>query len=312
MSYVGTKTSTGWAAIRAGYQDTVDFIHGHNPKNKFFLTGVIVKTLVAEYVLGRARKRPLRQELLGKFESALRNRAMTYMGGFSTIHLDVNGELIDIQGVYELMHAVINTGAGVEMNIHFGMPCGLINDFGITRVSKTPAVVVPERIEAPKEPEYKAPYSCKALALVMGYKGGLLKKQLIDRKGKYTERQATDWCEKNDSPLLKECMDNATLAKKSKYLTNSEWSALRYILSGIDVDDARAFFGILFSYMRNSIALGDTHPITMLVNKFTTLTERSSLERMALVVMAWNAYRDKTPLVKLDWDMNEEEFPKAK
>lgn len=317
MSYVGTKTKSDWSAVRAGYQETIDFIHEHNPRKKFFLTGVIVKPLSAEYILARARKRPVRQEILGKFESALRNKALAYMGGFSTIHLDVNGELIDIQGMYELLHAIVSTNGEAELNIHLGMPCGLINDFGVTRINREPIISTPVKIDPPpKEPEYEVPYSCKALALIMGYKADLLKKQLRDKKGKYTERQAADWCEKNDSPLLEECMDNARLAKSSsRYLTDSEWSALRYILSEKDVDSARTFFAVLFSYLRDNIALNDIHPITTLVNKFTNITSfnnKGPLERMAMVIIAWNAYREGAYLAKLDWDADKEEFPKAK
>lgn len=316
MSYVGTKTKNDWALIRAGYQETVDFIHAHNPRQKFFLTGIKFKPLSAEYVLARARKRPVRQEVLDKFEDGLREGKIAYMGAFSTVHLDTNGELVDIQHIYELLHAVINTRISAELNVHMGIPCGLINDIRVVREKSgtTPDKVEQPKIDPPpKEPEYEPPYSYKALGLIMAYNKDLLKRQLLEDKSKFTLKQIAKWCKENDSPLLEECMYNATLAKKSKFLTDAEWSALRYIFTLVSVEDSRAFFAMLNSYIRDIIELDDFHPITLVVNRFTNIVSsyNKPIERMAAVVIAWNAYRSKSSLVKLDWDSDKQEFPKA-
>lgn len=310
MSYVG-KAKADWTSIRSGYQDTVDFIHEHNPRNKFFLNGVYIKSIAAEYLLTRARKRPVRQDILEKFEDALRKRVLMYMGGFSTIHIDKNGEMVDIQGMYELLHAIINTNSSVEMNICLGIDCGLINHLSVIRMdNKYPATPVAEKV-VPREPEYEMKYPHKAIRLVMAYQAGSMKKQLGKGSGKVTEKDAIGWCKRYDTVLLGQCMGAIGMSGNSrKYLTKTEWNALRYITAKEDSDDSITFFEAL----NCSRSLSKDNPITALRNKFTSMMSYNysgPIERMAFVLLAWNAYRNSEKVNDLLWDADKEEFPKA-
>lgn len=309
MSYAGAKTKTDWIAIRSGYQDTVDFIHEHPPRNKFLLSGVHIKPISAEYILTRARKRPVRQETLERFESALRKGTLAYMGGFSTIHFDVNGELIDIQGIYELMYAIISTKISAEMNIHFGIPCSLINGFGIVRVDKSIAEAIPtltkEEPTVPKVPEYVAKYPCKAIQLIMAIIGGNIAVG-------YNRKQSAVWEKANDSELLEQCIaeGEATSKASGRFLTASEWGALRYVTASIDTDDSNTFFTLL----RSSLVMSDNHPVSILKRQFSigsNFVARDYIYRMALVILAWNVLRTGE-LRAIQWDEGKEEFPKAK
>lgn len=312
MSYVGTKSNADWAVIKSGKEETVDFIHSRNPRSKFSLIPVYVKAPLAQYILSRARPRELNSDILDRFENAIQGDKLVWAGGFSGIHLDANGELIDIQHIQELMHAIISTQGSVEMGIYFGIPCGLINDFKVYKDKKPEPTQQFTKVEV-KKPEYVMPYPSRGVALVMAYNAGTMKNQL-DKLGKkkFTTHQATEWTKDNDNGLLKECMYGRTGdnigRSMNRFLASTEINALRYITALVNPDKSREFFGLIHMNFSPSPA----HPVTALKNKMSSGSAHTqgTVARMAWVIEAWNAWRSGFAITELTWS-DRENFPKA-
>ena len=113
MSYAGTKSKVDWATIRQGKGEAVDFIDSHNLSAKFLFSGMHVKWPVAEFLLERIRDRELDEEAISRWQIALGEGRVKYVGAFSTIHIDTDGYVVDIQHMYELLKAICITKCSV-------------------------------------------------------------------------------------------------------------------------------------------------------------------------------------------------------
>lgn len=314
MSYAGLGIN--WSQLKAdGGQEVVEFIKKHNPKNRFFLTGCQIKKPLAEYLLGRwATKRPLKTEVLEKLKAALLRKSIAYLGGFSTIHLDVRGNLVDLQHVPELLTAIVETKGSLEYNLHLGIEAQYIEDFRIV-VPQAEEGTIPEPQKMVKVESVKAvyvmPYPIRPISLSLALLMGAMKQQVGGKKVAVTEKAAIQWCEKNDNDLLRLSISEGNNISRatSRFLTPSEWSAIRYVTAITDLTASSMFFDTL----RSESPIAQTHPIAVLKKKFDSThvyAAHTSLIRLATAVVAWNAYRAGQQLLDIVWT-EDMEFPKV-
>lgn len=301
----------------------IEFLKFKGFKSFFLLTGIYAGTKMANYLLSLARKEDkVNEEAVQYWIGVIKAGKMFYYGGHSTIHIDDEGYLMDW---HEKLSAIARCGITdrrlmPSINIHLGMFAFLHSTI---RANETPVAPVQAfksvpsidsstkevltKFVVPKVPEYVAKYPSKSISLIMAMLVG-------DITVKYNRKQTAIWEEKNDSSLLEECLQEGERLSKvsARFLTATEWGALRYITTANYEDESSVFFTLIQAETR----LKPAHPISMLRHQFgvsSNYVARDFIYRMNLVIKAWNSYATKTDLSTNwhVWDRDKEAFPKA-
>lgn len=303
----------------------IEFLKFKGPRSFFLLTGVYAGAKVANYLLSLARKEDkVNEEAVQYWMEVIREGKLYYYGGHSTIHIDDDGKLVDW---HEKLSAIARCGITdrklmPSVNIHLGMFAFLHSTI---RANETPVAPVqafksvlsvadnrPPVAQVPKvvvkEPEYIPKYPSKAIALIMAIQAG-------DITIKYGRKQTTAWEKENNCALLAACVDTGQGERLSKmstrFLTATEWDALRYVTASQYPDGSSTFFGLL----QSGTKLTPTNAITRLRQQFEmspNYVSRDNFYRMGVVIRAWNVFREKDTYSDLGYDHNKEEFPKVK
>lgn len=230
-----------------------------------------------------------------------------YMGGYSSIHLDWDGHLIDC---HNRLAAIASTGIVARFDIHTHMNPDMRSIIRANEGIIPAATIIP--VAKVVEPKEELKYSPRPIRLIMSLESGVLKKGLLSGRISFRLDKVAEWIKENDSELLENSIaegDGLSTAT-GRFLTSSEWSAIRYCTAKVDADDSSMFFAML----RNKYPLSGSHPITILKKKFGAThvyADSSSIVRMATAIIAWNYYRTETPLVDIVWT-EDMEFPKIK
>lgn len=294
-------------AILESEDSIIEFLGQFNKESLFLLSGAYVGSKLANYLLTLKPKNELIDEKVVEYwVECIKQNKFYYSGGHSTIHFDNEGKIMDW---YERLCAIARCGITDRrlmpmVNFHFGIfpflrPTMRAAEFPKPPVSIFTAPPVQLVEVEPIIPKYQPKYSGKAISLIMAIGVG-------DITISYSRRQSTAWEETNDSPLLAECIsDGRRLDRPSdRFLTASEWAALRYTTALVDADDSSMFFSLI----ANKVSLGVTHPLSLLRDDFTYHSDKNSQFKMSLVINAWNAFRTERDYIQ-DW--NGGEFPKA-
>lgn len=301
--------------IKSSEEATIQFIKAKQGVF-FMLNGVSIGSKVANYLLSLCRKEDkVHEEAVIYWMGVMKDNKFYYYGGHSTIHIDVEGKLMDW---HEKLSALARLGPGykVSVNVHLGMFVFL---HSIIRANETPIAPmqvfksIPSIVEepkyikvVPKEAEYVA--KCpKAAAIIMAMGTG-------DFNLKSYKKMAATWEKQNNPVLLYEYMgdnEGERLSKIStRFLTATEWNALRYLTALADADASNIFFTLIQAEAR----LNPTHPIVKLraqIGNSSNYVSRDYVYRMALVIKAWNSYTSGLA-AEIEWDRDKEEFPKIK
>lgn len=299
----------------------IEFLKFKGFKSFFLLTGIYAGTKMANYLLSLARKEDkVNEEAVQYWMGVIKSGKMFYYGGHSTIHIDDEGYLMDW---HEKLSAIARCGITdrrlmPSVNIHLGMFAFLHSTI---KANETPVAPVqafksipsidnsikemPTPI-IPKVPEYVAKYPSKSISLIMAMQAG-------DINIKYNRKLTAIWEKKNDSPLLEECLQEGERLSKvsTRFLTATEWGALRYITAISNEDESSVFFTLIQAEAK----LNPTHSITKLRQQFgmsPNYVSRDNFYRMGVVIRAWNSYITKETYSGLGYDPSKEEFPKVK
>lgn len=105
-----------------------------------------------------------------------------------------------------------------------------------------------------------------------------------------------------DHPEIRNYMHPPMTSVNNKLLTPSSCSALYYLFSLVDEDDAKEFFTLL----AKGDGIGSGHPIYHLRERLQRESDKThgkiqSFVRAALAIKAWNAWRNGTSLYTLKW-----------
>jgi len=307
------SSSIDWKRIRLDNDYLVDYLKSGGLTEYRHIFGVKAGKVLLEYLLSLSNEPSrLQEEKVRGHLAKISAREFCYAGGYSTVHIDSNGHLMNF---HNRLKAMLMSGVTFTINVHTGIDPHIRNVF---RAGETKWVPMPvERFVPPvkKEPEYVMKYPYRIIALIMAYDGGTLEAQTdnsIRGKGKITNKQATEWCKKNDNPLLFTCVGNrkGTWFHRisDKFLSPAEWQALRYITARVNPNDSSVFFTML----KSNEPLDASHPITSLRNAFTgsvAWNDKRASSRMRMVIQAWNAFR-KGEKGQIAWDMISD-YPKA-
>lgn len=309
---------TNRQAIISSEDTIIEYIKDFNKGKLFLFSGAYVGSKLANYLLTlKPREEAIDEKVVQYWMGVLRNSRMYYFGAHTTIHIDSEGKLMDW---YERLSAIARSGIVDRrhmpmVNLHFGILPFLRPHMRSSEYPRPPlsvytadALVPVEfiKVEAPvvKEPEYAAKYSPKTIVLIMAIQAG-------DINLKYNRKQAAVWEKENDSPLLEECLQEGERLSKvsARFLTATEWGALRYVTAVNHEDESSVFFTLIQAETR----LKPTHPISKLRHQFGVSSNhvaRDYTYRMALVATAWSYYINKDELTA-QWEkvVKPEEFP---
>lgn len=307
-------------AIISSEDTIIEYIKDFNKGKLFLFSGAYVGSKLANYLLAlKPREEAIDEKVVQYWMGVLKNSRMYYFGAHTTIHIDSEGKLMDW---YERLSAIARSGIVDRrhmpmVNLHFGILPFLRPHMRSSEYPRPPlsvytadALVPVEfvKVEAPmvKEPEYIAKYSSKAISLIMAMQAG-------DINIKYNRKLTTKWEKEKDSPLLEECLQEGERLSKvsTRFLTATEWGALRYITAISNEDESSVFFTLI----QAEVKLNPIHSITKLRQQFgmsPNYVSRDNFYRMGVVIRAWNSYITKETYSGLGYDPSKEEFPKVK
>lgn len=302
-------------------EDTlIEYIKDFNKGKLFLFSGAYVGSKLANYLLTlKPREEAIDEKVVQYWMGVLKNSRMYYFGAHSTIHIDAEGKLMDW---YERLSAIARSGlidrkTMPMINLHFGILPFLRPHMRSSEYPRPPLSIYTAnavspvefvKVEAPivKEPEYVAKYPSKAISFIMALQAG-------DVRLKYNRKQSAVWEKENDSPLLEECLQEGERLSKisTRFLTATEWGALRYVTAFNHEDESSVFFTLIQAEAK----LNPTHSITKLRQQFgmsPNYVSRDNFYRMGVVIGAWNSYISKETYSGLGYDPSKEEFPKVK
>lgn len=118
-----------------------------------------------------------------------------------------------------------------------------------------------------------------------------------------------------ENPGLRESKSTAYALYHNLRVPQGLGQALHYVLSSLDAQDADVFF----DYLITGVGLEEGDPILTLRRSLTRIMQQAARSRgvgqaymAAIIIRAWNAYRDGRPLARLQWSpggSRKEAFP---
>lgn len=260
----------------------------------------ITPALAKDWILNNVRNRHLREDLVRHYAGAIRRGEWTENG--EAIKFDPDDNLLD--GQHRLM-AVCLAGIPITSLVIWGVPATAQDtlDIGAKRT-------LADVLELRKEPH---PITlAAALSLLWQLEG-----DHVDFSGKRqirpSNQQALTLLAKH--PNLRGSLKVGEAVRRRTPLHPSIAAALHYQFSQIDETDAKDFF----EKLQSGAHLNEDDPVLVLRQTLMRLQQRevrySRIRLTALVIKAWNRYRDGEPLKQLKWGGGAggtEAFPKAR
>lgn len=310
-----TKVKSFWSIIKEdGAAQAARWIDTRRDKSlRFYLTDVMLKAPLAQYLLGKwKRNRELDRTIVDRAKELISSNNFGYLAGFSVIHVDTQGYLIDIMSVPEILQAVVETNGTIYYHIHLGTDRVTLEGWynRIIRRNETEEKST-EKVEEPTKLKYEMPCTHQMVMYIMAFENDTIGKQIAG-KGKFTREDAEKWVRAHPSKeILADFFregNNVSRASES-FMTASEWGALRYITAKEDLSASTMFFLAI----KNNLPLSEDDPIEVLKRKFKAqhvyATHRATI-RMATAIIAWRLFRDKTTRKDIVWT-EDQEFPKV-
>lgn len=154
-----------------------------------------------------------------------------------------------------------------------------------------------------------------AIRIIKAYHAGrlTLSRHNNDRsRNRTTNHDLVEWMRTNDAALMQECAKQGrNLYSKPRLLGPSIIAAFLYLFSRKNREVAQ-FFWNAFSTGENISTT--SHPAIYLLREkaigWVTNRAVTNTEKFACVIKAWNAYRERSPIRRLSWNIDRDEFPR--
>lgn len=223
-----------------------------------------------------------------------------------TLRISKTGSLLD--GQHRLL-AISQSGMPQVFNIQTGLED---NSFEVMDIGKNRSA---GDVLAVKGYKYQNVLA-GAIRLVMVYDSMNTGKLKYWPDGlRFTNIQISEWPEKHNIELMVNCVTQAQkMYGRSRILQHNVYAAFYYIFSRKNRESADNFFYMLSS--GEDITANKVSSIYMLRQRLinmlnSRLALRNVSEKYAIIIKAWNFYRDDKEVKKLSYAPDQEEFPKA-
>lgn len=262
----------------------------------------ITTTLAQELLNMNDHNRPIKQVIVEKYAYDMKNDLWQYTG--DTIKISKTGNLLD--GQHRLL-AIQQSGKPQHFNIQTGLEDESFDVMDIGKLRTGGDIIA---IMGYKNHNVFA----GAVRLVALYQRTRLDKSFTMASSfNMRNTEITAWIEKHGGEKIDECVQiGVQCYSRSKICTPSTYAAFMYILGGKNWEQARTFFEMFSSGENISstnysmIYLLRQKLINMMASK---LTFKNSYEKHALIIKAWNYFRDKREIKQLTWQSDKELFP---
>lgn len=265
---------------------------------------LISPELAGELLALNSKNRPVKDAKVKEYTEAMKSGKWLFNG--DSIRITNEGVIVDGQ---KKLLAVIKSGTTQTFNIQTGLDpeCFNVIDIGQPRSASDVVAVMGHKNH------HIIAGACK---LIIAHLNGGIYKMIQGYKGsKTSQADIYDFITKiektPDMDLLQECAINgARCAYKFKGFSGSNYTAFMYLFAKKDRDSSFVFFHLLSS--GENISSTYCSMIYLLRNKLilnqTGNTRLQTLDKYALLIKSWNAFRKRKEGKQLSWQPKEE-FP---
>lgn len=282
---------------------TVEKIRTNLKKLEVFSSVKITPGVAKELLEMNTDNRPVKNRHVRDLTDLMKKGEWRFTG--DTLRFSKTGRLLD--GQHRLM-AIVASNTSQVYNIQTGLEDDVFDviDTGKNRHASDVLAIQ----------GYKNPGLLQAaIKLVIAYDNQQLHKtKSLESIHRPTNHEVGTWLHKKDEPLMLECVERGSqLYNKTRFLAPGTYAGFLYILCRKNKEMAIEFFDKFVT--GEHITSTKDSPIYILRQKFINMQAARARvptdERYALVLKAWNFYRDGVEIKRLSWN-NEESFPKAK
>jgi hypothetical protein len=256
--------------------------------------------LAADFLQNNIANRPINNGALRKYVRQIRANQWPFAG--DNIKISNTGKLLD--GQHRLL-AIQETGITKSFNLQTGLSDETFSSMDIGR-NRTAGDAI--AIKGYKNWNVVA----SALKIIMSYGTGGLAQKAAGSENKFSNHDLVTYLEtKVDKDLLEEC---ATLGNRcyqsAKFFSAGSYAGFLYLFSQYDGQAAREFFDYLTS--GENISKSKYSMIYFLREKLikyiTSNSRLQTIDKWALLIKSWNAYRKGKEVAYLAWQ-SKEDFP---
>jgi len=250
------------------------------------------------------QNRPLKERTVALYTKEMTQGNWQFNGG--SIVFSKEGRMIDGQ---HRLTAIVRSGTTQKFNIQTGLEDGAFATIDIGKVRSAGDVLA---IEGHKQSTIMA----QAVKLIINYdSNNMLRGKSMEKTERVTHQELLAWVEKRDKDVLAEHVSMGSKYHVScKLLGSSTYTAFLYLFARKNLSQAKEFFDKFTT--GEDISSKKNSPIyylrQKLINNQGSKTEKyDSVHKYALLVKAWNNWRDHKEISRLYWT-SEEGFPKIK
>jgi hypothetical protein len=260
-------------------------------------TGIMLVTpqIAMEWLGKMKHNRPLNQKNVDFIVKQMREGKWKINN--DAICFDLDGNLLNGQ---HRLTSVMKYGSGVNMLIAWGLEKEAFNVMDTGRNRKASDILRANGFS--NENNYSA-----IATFVLNWKQGTF----FHREGKRTfdNNDILNFVEKNPK-IFDIFSKTAPITKKFKAIGNSHISGMYWVFSEINQEDADKFFE-LYAGGGNP---PKSHPVSvlreLLITDMGSMKKYPPKEKLAFLILAWNAFREKRQVKVLRYNSQIESFPK--
>lgn len=248
--------------------------------------------------------RPVKPSVLKQYIADMKNEKWHFTG--DTIRISKSGRLLD--GQHRLM-AISQSGMPQKFNIQSGLEneSFTVMDTGKLRNGGDALAIAGYK-------NYNV--MAGAIRFIINYSSILQKvSKTLDNKNRISNDDVVQWTKAHDMELLEKCTSNSAIFyKRARFMSPSSFAALYFIFSRKDREMATVFFEMLASGENMSrtsysaVFLLRERLINMLQSR---LALKDPNNKYALVIKAWNFFRQGKEIKALTYNPEIETFPMA-
>lgn len=271
-------------------------------RNMVFPAVEFTPELAAEFLRINGKNRPVRLRIVREYANQMKLGKWTFTG--DVIRVSKTGLILD--GQHRLM-AVVESQTTQTWNLQTGLPDAVFDQIDIGAGRTASDAVAVKGIK-----NYTV--ISGAAKLIMAYTNGQVKAQAQGGKAyeKFTNHQIIEFLEKEvDMDLMEEAAGIGNkCAYRAKWYSGSTYAAFYYLFALKDRDAAILFFELLTT--GENISANSFSMLFLLRNKLINIASSNTMfrtvDKYALLIKAWNAFRKGREIKQLSWQPKED-FP---
>lgn len=274
-------------------------------KTRQVFADVMVTPTMAKRLLElNTDNRPINERTVKRYTDDMKNGNWKFTG--DTISISKTGKMLNGQ---HRLTAIMQSNTSQKFNLQTGLEDDV---FDVIDTGKNRSAADTLAIAGHKNPGILQ----GAIKLVISYYR-MVTKKASHRSNKPTNQEVLAWLSESRADLMHECVSKAgSYYTKVRFFSPATYAAFMYLFSTKNKEQADQFFEKLVG----GLDMQADDPVYVLRQKLTNLMAKSSGGaqagatsdfKYALLVKAWNLFRDGERTRRLNWS-RDEDFPRIK